>query len=284
MRGNWIKTIFKILAIIILFACIAVTNDKPRKATLLEGVVTDLISLPQKMYVYAREYVSSNEGFFIDVEEVKEENERLEKRIEELENKLINYEELYAENQVLKNHANLSKKYPDYKVAVADIISDSLTNWEKTYIVNKGENDGVTEGMTVLAEEGLIGYVKSVTKTTAKIVSILDAGNAVSARVTRTRDEVVCKGSITLEGKDELKIMNIPAGTVLMEGDKIETSGIGGIYPKGIIIGKVTEVINKKNPMESEAIIKSAVDFGKIETVAIILNSEGESNEQENPN
>ena len=246
MHGNWLKTVFKIIALIALFACIAVTNDKPRKATLLEGVVTDLISLPQKMYVYAREYITSNDGFFVDIEIVKAENRELKDKIEELETKLINYEELYAENQVLKNHVNLTKQYQDYEVVVADIISDSITNWEKTYVVSKGSNDGVKEGMAVIAEDGLVGYVKSVTATTAKIISILDAGNAVSARATRTRDEVVCKGNISLEGNQELKVMNIPAGTVLIEGDKIETSGVGGIYPKGIIIGKVTEIINKK--------------------------------------
>ena len=279
MHGNWLKTVFKIIAIIALFACIAVTNDKPRKATLLESAVTDLISLPQKMYVYAREYITSNEGFFVDVEIVKAENRELKDKIEELETKLINYEELYAENQVLKSHVNLAKQYQDYEVVVADIISDSITNWEKTYVVSKGSNDGVKEGMAVIAEDGLVGYVKSVTATTAKIISILDAGNAVSARATRTRDEVVCKGNISLEGNQELKVMNIPAGTVLIEGDKIETSGVGGIYPKGIIIGKVTEIINKKNPMENEAIIKTAVDFNKIETIAIIIDGKGEIDE-----
>ena len=279
MHGKWIKTIFMSIAIIALFACIAVTNDKPRKVTLLEGIVNDLVSMPQKMYVYAREYVTSNEGFFVDVDELKAENKELKAKIEELENKLINYEEIYAENKVLKSHVNLADKYPNHNVVVADIISDSATNWEEIYVVNKGSNDGVEAGMTVIAEAGLVGYVKSVTKTTSKIVSILDAGNSVSARIIRTRDDVICKGNISLAENQELKVMNIPAGTVLIEGDKIETSGIGGIYPKGINIGKVTEVVTKKNPLENEAIIETAVDFNKLETIAIILNGEGENDE-----
>ena len=99
----------------------------------------------------------------------------------------------------------------------------------------------------------------------------MDAGNSVSSRVSRTRDEVICKGSISSSEKQELKVMNIPMGTTLIEGDKLETSGVGGIYPKGISIGTITEVINKTNPIENEAIIKTEVDFGKLETVGIIV-------------
>ena len=172
----------------------------------------------------------------------------------------------------------MSNKYPDYNVVVADIISKSNTNWEAIYVVNKGSNDGVKPGMTVIAEAGLFGYVETVTKNTAKIISVLDAGNSVSARITRTRDEVVCKGSISLLEKQQLKVINIPSGTVLMEGDKLETSGMGGIYPKGIGIGKVIEVVNKKNPIENEAVLQMYVDFDKVETLAIIITDDADNN------
>ena len=124
--------------------------------------------------------------------------------------------------------------------------------------------------MAVIAEGGLVGYIESVTSNTAKIISILDAGNAISARVTRTRDTVVSKGSINLAEDKQMKITNIPTGVTLVEGDKIETSGIGGIYPKGILIGKVKSFEQKNNPIENEAILESYVDFNKLETVAVI--------------
>lgn len=271
MRGKWVKTVFSIMAVIALFVCIGMTNQKPREVTFIESAINRIILLPQKIYRYAKAYMTDDNGFFIDVEEVKSENEELKKKIADLENTLISYDELYAENVTLKDYIGLADKYPDYSLVLADIISDSATNWEATYIINRGSKDGIEKGMAVIAKEGLVGYVFEVSKNSAKIISILDAGNSVSARVTRTRNEVVVKGSITSQEKQELKVMNIPSGVSLIEGDKLETSGIGGIYPKGISIGKITEVIQKKNPMENEAIIKANVDFEKLETVGVII-------------
>lgn len=271
MQSKWMKTIFSIIAIIVLFTCITLTNNNPRKVTLVESIVSDIFSFPQRLYASAKAYVTSNDEFFADVDALKKENEELKAKIEELEKIAINYEQVKAENDVMISHLKLADKYQDHDLIIADIISDSATNWEATYIVNKGERDGVMPGMTVIAEKGLVGYVETVTKTTAKIISILDAGNSVSSRVSRTRDEVICKGSISSSEKQELKVMNIPMGTTLIEGDKLETSGVGGIYPKGISIGTITEVINKTNPIENEAIIKTEVDFGKLETVGIIV-------------
>ena len=271
MQGKWIKTVFSIIALIVLFTCISLTNSTPRKTLLLEGFISDVVSLPQRLYATAKAYVTSDDTYFSDMETLKKENEELKKKIEELEKMAIDYEQVTAENDVMRSHLKLADRYKDYNLIVADIISDSATNWEATYIINKGEKDGIKPGMTVITNEGLVGYIETVTRKTSKIISILDAGNSVSSRVSRTRDEIVCKGSVSSTEEQELKIMNIPMGTVLIEGDKIETSGIGGIYPKGLAVGKIVEIVNKKNPIENEAIVKTNVDFNKLETVGVIV-------------
>lgn len=271
MQGKWIKTVFSIIALIVLFTCISLTNSTPRKTLLLEGFISDVVSLPQRLYATAKAYVTSDDTYFSDMETLKKENEELKKKIEELEKMAIDYEQVTAENDVMRSHLKLADRYKDYNLVVADIISDSATNWEATYIINKGEKDGIKPGMTVITNEGLVGYIETVTKKTSKIISILDAGNSVSSRVSRTRDEIVCKGSVSSTEEQNLKIMNIPMGTVLIEGDKIETSGVGGIYPKGLAVGKIVEIVNKKNPIENEAIVKTNVDFNKLETVGVIV-------------
>lgn len=282
MRGKWLKTIFKTVFVIILFWCIAITNGKTRKVTLIESIINDVIIFPQRAYTRIKQSVSGNDSYIDELEGLKTENAELKEKIETLENKVIDYEKVYAEKEVLKSHLNLSDKYPDYDIVVADIISKSNTNWEAIYVINKGSSDGIEPGMTVIAEAGLFGYVETVTKNTAKIISVLDAGNSVSARVTRTRDEVVCKGSISLLEKQQLKVINIPTGTTLVEGDKLETSGMGGIYPKGIGIGKIIEVKNKKNPIENEAVLQMYVDFDKVETLAVIITEQVEDDEMAN--
>ena len=222
----------------------------------------------------AKNYTSENNEYFSNVERLQKENEELTQELKEINEKLLNYENLQAENELLKKHIKLANLYPDYSIIVADIITASTSNWEYTYTINRGSKDGIEPNMAVIAESGLVGYIESVTSNTAKVVSILDAGNAVSARVTRTRDTVISKGSLSLAEKRQMRITNIPIGVSLIEGDKIETSGLGGIYPKGILIGKVRSFEQKSNPVENEAIIESYVDFDKLETVAVICVSQ----------
>ena len=274
MQRERVKIFLKIIFIIAIFILINYTNGNSRKVTIFENVVTNLISLPQRFIVNAKNYNSENNEYFSNVERLQKENEELTQELKEINEKLLNYENLQAENELLKKHIKLANLYPDYSIIVADIITASTSNWEYTYTINRGSKDGIEPNMAVIAESGLVGYIESVTSNTAKVVSILDAGNAVSARVTRTRDTVISKGSLSLAEKRQMRITNIPIGVSLIEGDKIETSGLGGIYPKGILIGKVRSFEQKSNPVENEAIIESYVDFDKLETVAVICVSQ----------
>ena len=274
MQRERVKIFLKIIFIIAIFILINYTNGNSRKVTIFENVVTNLISLPQRFIVNAKNYTSENNEYFSNVERLQKENEELTQELKEINEKLLNYENLQAENELLKKHIKLANLYPDYSIIVADIITASTSNWEYTYTINRGSKDGIEPNMAVIAESGLVGYIESVTSNTAKVVSILDAGNAVSARVTRTRDTVISKGSLSLAEKRQMRITNIPIGVSLIEGDKIETSGLGGIYPKGILIGKVRSFEQKSNPVENEAIIESYVYFDKLETVAVICVSQ----------
>lgn len=271
MQKNKYKVFLKIILIIALFVCINYTNGVNREVTIFEKVITNLFTLPQRVIVYVKNYVKDdNNLYFSNIETLKTENDKMKKELSDLKDKIADYEVLEAENNLLKQHIKLSDLYPNYSVIVADIIMDSKSNWENTYIINRGSKHGIQPNMAVIAENGLVGYIESVTETTSKIVSILDVGNSISGRVTRTRDTIIVRGSSELAEQKQMKIINIPIGVSLVEGDKIETSGIGGIYPKGILVGKVKSFEQKNNPVENEAIVESIVDFDKLETVAII--------------
>lgn len=278
MFENKFKTFLIIIFIIILFICIGFTNGNNRKVTIVESILSGVITLPQKGYVYAKSWITKDTNFFKQTKTLEEENKKLKEENEELNAKLINYEVILSENSILKEHVNLTDSYPDYNVIVADIINESASNWEEVYIINRGAKDGVKPDMVVVAEDGLVGYIESVTDSTAKVISILDPGNTVSARITRTRDSLTCKGNSSLSNENKIRLTKIPTDLTLVEGDRIETSGLGGRYPKGIPIGEVIKFTVKKNPIENEAVVKTFVDFNKLETVAIII-EEYKSNE-----
>lgn len=271
MKNKFWKNFFTLICIIFLFVLISMTNKTARKVTAIETVATDIFTAPQKLFVYFKKWVTQDKEFFSDIDELKLQNEKLKKENEELKNKMTDYELIVSENNTLKEHLKMQTEYTDYNIVVAEIISDSSSNWEKTFIINKGSNDGIQPNMAVITSEGLVGYIETVTNTTSKIVSIIDAGNSVSGRIVRTRDAIVCNGSSLLKENGKLKVQDIPIGVELIEGDKIETSGLGGIYPKGIAIGEVISTTIKKNPAENEAVVQTYVDFNRLETVAIIL-------------
>ncbi len=272
MQKKKIVVILKMFVVIALFSLINLTNGVSRKVTILEEITSDLVTLPQRAIVYVRQFWKEDKKlFFQDIKLLKEENERLKEEVKTLKEKMADYEVIVAENNNLVKQENLKESYPNYDVVIADIILMSSSNWSHVYTINKGEKDGVMPNSAVICKDGLVGYIQSVTGHTAKLVSILDAGNAVSARITRTRDHVITKGHLGLSSKNQMKVTNIPIGVSLIEGDKIETSGMGGIYPKGIVIGKIKSFEQKNNPLENEAVIESQVNFEKLETVAIIV-------------
>ena len=125
--------------------------------------------------------------------------------------------------------------------------------------------------MTVIADEGLVGYVISVTDNTAKVRTLVDTSSSISCLMSTNKDSIVCKG--TLGNNSELKAMYIPTDANLIQGDSIETSGLGGIYPKGIHVGTIKKIVTTKNIIDRYAIIETAVDFNKLNTVLVIKNN-----------
>lgn len=164
----------------------------------------------------------------------------------------------------------MTEKYQDYKTIPAYVINKDITNYSKTIVINVGKQDGITENMTVIADAGLVGNVISVTNNTAKVQTIVDSASSTSAITSSTRDTMVCKG--TIEETNSVKAMYISIDSNIIEGDSVETSGMGGIYPKGIHIGKIKKVKQGQNKIDTTVQVETAVDFEKLETVLIITN------------
>lgn len=136
-------------------------------------------------------------------------------------------------------------------------------------MINIGSKDGVEVNKPVISDEGLVGHVISVTESTAKVQTLVDTSSAVSSVVGTAKDSLVVKGN--LDNRNLLKGSYISTTATLLEGDKVETSGLGGIYPKGITIGTVKQIIPTKNLTNRYVLIEPAVNFNNLETVLVIL-------------
>ena len=258
-----------IVTVALLIVLVFISNLDLNKFSYIENVFGKLVMPIQSGITYLKQKLNGNDNYFATMDYLKQENEILKQKNEQLEESLRNLEIIQAENSTLKEYLNLTQQYKSYKSIPAYIINKDISNYSSIFIINAGSNSGIKEKMTVIAAEGLVGYVISVTDSTAKVQTLIDSSNVVSATLENSKDNVICRGTLT---GNELKTTYISPNTVLIEGEKLYTSGMGGIYPKGIYIGTIKKINETKNITNRSFITEAAVDFENLETVLVISN------------
>ena len=262
---------FGIIITIVILILIVIFSNREANTTFIESFANKLVMPIQNGLTYIKNKVSGNSTFFTDISNLKSENEELKNKNSELEQSLRELENIKNENETLKEYLNLTEKYGEYTTISGYIIDKDISNYSKTVVINVGSKDGVEENMAVIADEGLVGHVVSVTDSTAKVRTIIDTANSVSCIMSTSNDSIVCKG--TLESNSQIKAMYIPTDANIVQGDSIETSGLGGIYPKGIHIGNVKSIVSTQNITDRYAMVETAVDFNKLNTVLVVKNN-----------
>lgn len=262
-----------ILGIVITIIClvlIVIFSNSEANTSFLESAAHKLVMPVQNGLTYLKNKISGNSTFFTDISNLKTENQELKDKNSQLEQSLRELENIKSENETLKEYLNLTEKYGEYKTVPGYIINKDISNYSKTIVINLGKKDGIKENMTVIGDEGLVGHIVSVTENTSKVQTIVDTASSISCIMSTTQDSIVCKG--TLDETSALRAMYIPTDANVVQGDSIETSGLGGIYPKGIHVGTVKKVNNTQNMTDRYAIIETAVNFNKLNTVLVITN------------
>lgn len=259
-----------VITVIILIILVVFSNTNSEKFSIVENFANAIVMPIENGLTYLKNKLNNNNSFFENVDKLKSENESLKQKNSELEQQMREFEIMKNENEQLKQELNLAEKYGEYTTVPGMIISRDISNYSKTLVINIGSDNGIKEKMTVIADEGLVGYIVSTTAKTAKIQTIVDSASATSCLASSTRDTMICKG--TIENKSILSASNIATDARIIQGDSVETSGLGGIYLKGIHVGKIKKVNEGTNKTDSYATIEAAVDFEKLETVLVITN------------
>ena len=252
---------------------VAGSAAKRSKASLAEEAVGGAVSPVQSG---VSSVSGSIEGFFNYLRNMKgyeKENQKLKERVAVLEDELRKTETLKSENERLRELLELKQTETEYKTVAADVIAFSADNFSRSYTINKGLKDGITENCAVITANGLVGYVFEVGRTWAKICAITDTDVSVSASIMRVGNTAIVQGDMSLMEKGMCKMTYVSKETGLEVGDFVETSGAGGIIPAGIYIGKVHEIKDDVTGVSQEAIIKPGVDFSNIDEVLIIKNN-----------
>jgi rod shape-determining protein MreC len=200
-------------------------------------------------------------------------NKMLRAENEDLRQNSLNMTEIMAENVRLQSMLDYKIGVPQFDLVVAAVIGRDPGNWTSTIIINRGSADGVAKDMPVVTPQGLVGSVVSVYANTAKVHLLLDPRSAVGALVQRPESRVAA----IVEGNSGTplapRMVNIARDADVIKGDKIITSGFGGIYPKGLLIGEVVDIVNEEGGLLKYAVLNTAVDFDRLEEVSVIVRS-----------
>lgn len=208
---------------------------------------------------------------------LKEQLRQAEEKIAQLETVKSVADEVKAENERLLALFNESEKYPDFEYEYAKVVVRSVDDYSATFTLNKGTNDGIRENMVVIAPGGLAGKIIETSADTSILLSVIDSRCGVPALSEASRDMGIVSGiSDAGTTAGNCSMTDLPTNAIIKPGDTVITSGMGEVYPKGITVGTITEVSKGNlNQFNSTAKLSPAVDFDHLESVLIIINTEG---------
>jgi len=202
---------------------------------------------------------------YVNVVGARHENERLRDRVASLEEQTVRLGELEHENQRLAQLLDFRARLDGVAYGARVIGRDPLP-WFRTLTLDRGERDGIRRGMAVLAPEGVVGQISRVSYTAAQVLVLTDNNSGIDALVQRSRGRGIVQGD--LDAGCYMKYLRRAEDVVV--GDQVITSGLDGIFPKGIMIGKVVEVALRNRGLLQVAVIQPSVALDRIEEVLIV--------------
>ena len=228
------------------------------------------ISSPvQKVLDNSFKKIKNGLGFFGSFKKVYQKNIDLEEEVNNLLAENVKLRELKEENEFLSSYLNipLSQRH---QVELANIVGRDFQGLEKYVLIDKGKLAGVSENMPVVAFENmLVGRIVEVFNDFSKVLLILSTNSKIPALIQESRAE----GLILGKHGGVLSMDLIPKDIKIEKGQAVITSGIDGIFPKGLLIGKIAVVESSENEMFQKIMVKPIIEAEKIERVFIIIKS-----------
>lgn len=202
----------------------------------------------------------------------------LEEREAYLSERLVDYENLRHKNEFYRRFLGVKEERPDFVFAEAAIIGRDAADRLGSFSLNRGSANGVSVNDPVIYGKYLVGVVSSVTPSQCVVDTIVNPKVNVGAYEVRTRVLGYVSSTLELSLEGLCRMPGLPSATAITAGGVVCSSGVGGIFPRGLIIGSVVDVVDGSVDISASAIIKPGVDFSKITDVFIITSFDGQTN------
>lgn len=261
-----------ILFFLLLMAIFSYTLKTDRKLNVVESLIRDTITGVSKFFYIPINYVVNLFDDFNELNNVKKENDLLRNELTKIDSINTQNIELKRQLKMLQEELDIEYSLTDYEYLNATITSRNIGFWYNTITIDKGSYNGVREDMIVINSKGLIGRVVSTTNFTSsvKLITTNDTNNKLSVLVTNSDYSLygllynynIEEGVLEVEGISNTEIVNI--------NDLVYTSGMGGIFPSGILIGTVSAIDTDAYGLSKIIKVKPAVDFSSLNYVTVL--------------
>ncbi len=260
------RVVINIVVLLAAFICVAKRSSTLHQTSTFENLLIDSFAPLQNSVNTIRSNISNFFTHYVANISASKENGEIRKKIDDLESRIFNLNELEKENLRLKNLLEFGKGV-GYKKVLAQVVAWDASSDFRVLRINKGLKDGVLLQAPVVTSVGLVGYIYRLTDHFADILTVLDNNNRVDGLIQRVRAHGIVEGY-----SNEKSLMKYVSRTEpIILGDVVITSGLGNIYPKGIRVGNVTKIERESYGITQYVEITPAVDFGLLEEVVILL-------------
>ena len=262
----------------ILLAAVIVTVTMAALSAFGTGVATPLqnaagvLSAPFRAgFSAVTNWVDDRIRFADDYDALKEENAELKKRVAKLEEENRQAQADSAENKRLRELLNLRPQERNLQFESAMVVDHTSSNWTRTLTLNKGSSMDIAPKDCVINAEGyLVGVITEVGTNWSTVLTTIDTDFEIGATVFRSGEAAIASGDFNLMGEKLLKLNYISSESALLNGDLVLTSGLGGYYPEGLVIGSVEDVITDDSGAMDYALLSPAVNFDELTEVFVI--------------
>ena len=260
------KFIIPILIFLLAFSLISANLHSRENMSFFESLVVGITAPVQKVvWGIIGGAGSVWRGYFYLVG-LEKENKDLKRELQELKLQMNRYREADLANERLRALLNFKKSIAT-PLLPAQLVAFDPSGWFQTILIDKGRNDGVVLDMAVVSAEGLVGRVIGVGNHHAKVLLILDGNSAVDAYIQRSR----ARGVLVGLGRELCLLKYVQRNEDVQVGDKVISSGMGGVFPKGLLVGTVQEVVRASSGLFQRVEVEPAVNFSRLEEVLVVI-------------
>ena len=278
MKEFFHSWVFKVLLAlcIVMFAFLLRATMTMGASTVVEQIVGTITAPVQSLTSGLSGSITGFLDQFLRASEISQENEQLREENRKLIEQMVDYENYKHENESLEEQLGIQEENPQWETMTASVIGRDPSDQFYSFTIDKGTLDGVSYQDPVITADGLVGIVSEVGPVFAKVTTILDVRLNVACQDVRTQDVATISGDIEMAQQGKCKMSLIPRESGIAKGDIVQTAGTSGLYPQGIVVGRVSDVGFEPQGTMMYAVVEPANDIKSIKDVVIITSFKGQ--------